>query len=155
MTRRTSATHTANCEPASARSACRRTPTNNGYWIFTDIGRALPFGARTFLGDMSAVRLNGPVLGSIATPSGHGYYMVASDGGVFSFGDAAFHGSMGGARLNQPVMGLVPDPDNVGYWLVASDGGVFAFDAPVPRLDGRHPPEPAGDRHGRASAPAT
>ena len=126
----TSVTRTTVCGPANTSSACRRPRTNDGYWLFTDIGRVIPFGAAPFLGDMAAVKLNGPVLGSVATPTGHGYYMVASDGGVFSFGDAVFHGSMGGTRLNQPVMGLVPDADNVGYWLVARDGGVFAFAAP-------------------------
>jgi hypothetical protein len=102
----------------------------SGYWVFTDRGRVLAFGAAGFFGDMSATTLNGPVLDSVATPSGRGYWMVASDGGIFAFGDAAFAGSMGGRRLNQPVMSMAPDPDGRGYWLVASDGGIFAFDAP-------------------------
>ena len=29
-------------------------PGNNGYWLFTDLGRVLPFGAAPFLGDLSA-----------------------------------------------------------------------------------------------------
>ncbi|MGH9037542.1 MAG: hypothetical protein ACRD0O_17435, partial [Acidimicrobiia bacterium] len=107
-----------------------RTPSGGGYWIFTNRGRVLPFGDARPFGDLTGLRLNGPVLDSVATPSGGGYYMVASDGGVFTFGDARFHGSMGGTRLNAPVRSLVPDPDGDGYWLVASDGGVFAFDAP-------------------------
>ena len=105
------------------------TPTGRGYWIFTTRGRVLPFGDAAFHGDMSAIRLNAPVVDSRPTPSGQGYYMVAADGGIFTFGDAAFHGSMGGQRLNAPVRSLVPDPDGTGYWLVASDGGIFAFDA--------------------------
>jgi hypothetical protein len=99
----------------------------SGYYAFTNRGRAIPLGSATHLGDMSAVTLNGPVLGSVVTPSGRGYYMVASDGGIFAFGDAQFHGSMGGRPLNQPVQGLVPTASGRGYWLVASDGGVFAF----------------------------
>jgi ribosomal protein L24E len=79
---------------------------------------------------MRQTRLNGPVLGSVASPTGKGYYMVASDGGIFAFGDAAFAGSMGGTKLNAAVQSLVPDADGKGYWLVASDGGIFAFDAP-------------------------
>ena len=106
------------------------TRTGAGYWLFTTRGRALPFGDAKFHGDMSKVKLNGPVLDSIPTPTGNGYYMVASDGGIFAFGDARFAGSMGGVRLNAPVQSLVPDPDGAGYWLVASDGGVFAFNAP-------------------------
>jgi hypothetical protein len=103
------------------------TPTGNGYWIFTSRGRALNFGDAVHLGDMSAVKLNGPVLDSIPTPTGHGYYMVASDGGIFTFGDAVFHGSTGNMKLNAPVQSLVPNPAGGGYWLVASDGGVFSF----------------------------
>lgn len=111
-------------------SSLSATPSGNGYWIFTNLGRALTYGDAAFHGDMSGVKLNGPVLDSVTTPSGNGYYMVASDGGIFAFGDAQFHGSMGGKRLNAPVQSLVPDGDGNGYWLVASDGGVFAFDAP-------------------------
>jgi subtilisin family serine protease len=106
------------------------TPTGQGYWLFTTKGRVIGFGDAPFLGDMSARRLNAPVLDSIPTPSGFGYYMVASDGGIFTFGDAAFRGSMGDAKLNAPVQSLVPDRDGIGYWLVASDGGIFSFDAP-------------------------
>src|SRR5207248_2483152 len=90
---------------------------------FTNRGRAIAFGDAPFLGDMSQTKLNGPVLGSVATPNGKGYYMVASDGGIFAFGDAAFAGSMGDKKLNAPVQSLVPDGDGHGYWLVASDGG--------------------------------
>ena len=104
-------------------------PDGSGYWVFTDRGRALPFGSAQWYGDMGNVRLNAPVLDSVTTPSGRGYYMVAADGGIFTFGDARFSGSMGGKRLNQPVMSMAPDPDGTGYWLVASDGGVFTFDA--------------------------
>ena len=119
----------ASLAPGETVTSLSPTPTGAGYWIFTNRGRAVPFGDATFYGDMSATRLNGPVLGSIPTPSGHGYYMVASDGGIFAFGDAGFKGSMGGTHLNAPVESLVPTADGRGYWLVASDGGIFAFGA--------------------------
>ncbi|MDQ3945420.1 MAG: fibronectin type III domain-containing protein [Actinomycetota bacterium] len=106
------------------------TPAGDGYWIFTSRGRVIPFGAARHLGDLTQVKLNGPVLDSVATPTGLGYYMVAADGGIFAFGDARFFGSMGSTKLNAPVQSLVPDSDAAGYWLVASDGGIFAFDAP-------------------------
>jgi hypothetical protein len=102
-------------------------PDGSGYWVFTDQGRALPFGDAQFYGDMGGAALRGPILDSIATPSGRGYWMVASDGGIFAFGDATFSGSMGGQPLNEPVMAMAPDADGQGYWLVASDGGIFAF----------------------------
>jgi hypothetical protein len=101
----------------------------SGYWLFTTKGRVISYGGAPAYGDMSATKLNGPVLDSIPTPTGQGYYMVASDGGIFTFGDAAFFGSMGATKLNQPVQALVPDPDGRGYWLVASDGGIFAFES--------------------------
>ena len=116
--------------PSETATSVSATPSGQGYWIFTSRGRVVPFGDAAPFGDLSAVRLNGPVLDSIPTPSGRGYYMVASDGGIFAFGDARFFGSMGGRRLNAAVQSLVPDADGAGYWLVASDGGVFAFDAP-------------------------
>jgi hypothetical protein len=104
-------------------------PDGTGYWVFTNLGRALAFGKARWYGDMGNVHLNGPVVGAVATPSGHGYYMVAADGGVFTFGDARFHGSMGGVHLNQPVISMATTPNGRGYWLVASDGGIFAFGA--------------------------
>jgi subtilisin family serine protease len=113
--------------PGETATSLSATPSGDGYWIFTTRGRAAHFGDAVFLGDMRAVRLNGPVLDSVATPTGGGYYMVAADGGIFTFGDARFHGSMGDKPLNAPVRSLVPDPDQTGYWLVASDGGVFTF----------------------------
>jgi ribosomal protein L24E len=116
--------------PGEQATSLSATPSGGGYWVFTTRGRVIPFGDAPFLGDMSAIRLAGPVLGSIPTPSGRGYYMVASDGGIFAFGDARFAGSMGGKALAAPVRALVPDPDGAGYWLVAGDGGIFAFDAP-------------------------
>ena len=106
------------------------TPTGNGVWIFSSRGEVATFGDAKSFGNLASVRLNAPIVDSVATPSGQGYYMVAADGGVFSFGDAAFAGSMGNRKLNQPVRSLVPDGDGAGYWLVAADGGIFAFDAP-------------------------
>jgi hypothetical protein len=105
-------------------------PDGSGYWIFTNRGRVLPFGAARHRGDLTHLRLNGPVVDAVAAPDGRGYYLVGSDGGVFAMGSARFRGSTGGIRLNQPVVGLIPTPGNDGYWLVAADGGVFAFDAP-------------------------
>ena len=85
-----------------------------------------------------------------ATPDGGGYWLVAADGGVFAFGDARFFGSTGGLPLASPIVGMAAGPDGDGYWLVAADGGVFAFGvAPLLRLHGRPPPQPARRRHGR------
>ena len=106
------------------------TRSGGGYWLFTSRGRVFAFGDAAFLGDLTGVHLNGPVLDSAVTPTGNGYAMAAGDGGIFTFGDAAFLGSMGGTPLNAPVQAIVPDPDGTGYWLVASDGGVFAYQAP-------------------------
>lgn len=115
------------------------TPDGDGYWIVTDRGRVIAFGAAGDFGDLwsttsgeipLAELLNQPIIAAASTPSGDGYYLVGADGGVFTFGDAAFHGSTGGFTLNEPVVAIAPDPDGVGYWLFATDGGVFAFEAP-------------------------
>ena len=53
----------------------------------------------------------------------------------------------GPGTSTRPWSGWRPMPQGGGYWLVASDGGIFAFgDAPVLRLDGRAPAQPAGGR---------
>jgi hypothetical protein len=104
-------------------------PSGGGYWVFTNKGRAIPFGQAQSFGDMSGTPLNGPVIASVATTTGNGYWMVGSDGGIFTFGDAKFYGSTGDMKLNEPVVGMAPDPDGVGYWLVAGDGGIFSFEA--------------------------
>jgi hypothetical protein len=48
-----------------------------------------------YLGDLTTVNLNQPIVGMATTPSGGGYWMVATDGGIFSYGDAPFYGSTG------------------------------------------------------------
>ena len=110
-------------------SAIAVRPNGDGYWIFTDLGRAIAFGGAQHLGDVTHLTLDGPVVASVATPSGLGYWLIGSDGGVFTFGDAVFSGSTGGIALDKPVVGMAADPDGLGYWLVARDGGLFAFDA--------------------------
>ena len=114
-------------DPGERAVSLSATPTAGGYWVFTSRGRVLPFGDAGFFGDVSAMSLNRPVLGSVATPTGLGYFLFASDGGIFTFGDAAFHGSTGSMRLNRPVVAMAVAPDRKGYWLVGSDGGLFAF----------------------------
>ncbi|MEM8903780.1 MAG: hypothetical protein AAGF02_08775, partial [Actinomycetota bacterium] len=120
-------------DPGESVASISVLPGGDGYWVFTDRGRALSYGAAADLDDLVDLgvspSLNGAVVASAATPSGRGAYMVAADGGVFAIGDAVFHGSMGGTPLNGPVVGVAPDPDGVGYWLVADDGGIFAFEA--------------------------
>jgi hypothetical protein len=98
-----------------------------GYWVATRQGRIATFGAAPFLGDLSGVALNAPIVGMAATPDHGGYWLLGADGGIFSFGDASFYGSTGGVHLNQPVVAMASTPDGRGYWLVAADGGIFSF----------------------------
>ncbi|MDQ1493328.1 MAG: hypothetical protein QOJ23_5842 [Actinomycetota bacterium] len=116
-------------DPGERAVSLSATPSGDGYWVFTSRGRAVPFGDAGFFGDVSAVHLNQPVVGSVATPTGQGYYLFASDGGIFTFGDAAFFGSTGAVALNKPVVAMAVPPSGGGYWLVGSDGGLFAFGA--------------------------
>ena len=55
-------------------SSISATPSGNGYWLFTDRGRAYAYGDAHPYGDMGKVALNGPVIaksrrcGSVVTP---------------------------------------------------------------------------------------
>ncbi len=106
-------------------------PNVDGYWLFTDQGRAFAFGAAAFHGDAGNLTLAAPMISAIATPDGQGYYMVAEDGGIFTYGSATFHGSvpevLPGVTLDAPVIGIAPSPTGGGYLLVAADGGIFTF----------------------------
>lgn len=97
-----------------------------GYWVVTRSGGVTSIGAAPWLGDMSGVRLNAPMVGIAAAPHG-GYWLLGADGGIFTFGDAHFYGSTGNLHLDKPVVGMASTADGDGYWLVASDGGIFTF----------------------------
>jgi len=112
-----------------AYNASPSTP-GQGYYLYGAAGELGGFGNDEFLnylGDLTTVNLNQPIVGMAPTPSGGGYWMVASDGGIFSFGDAQFYGSTGAIHLNKPIVGIAATPDGKGYWMVASDGGIFSF----------------------------
>ncbi len=125
---------------------------STGYTLVGSDGGVFSFGGAQFHGSTGGMTLNAPIVGTAPTPDGQGYWTVASDGGVFSFGDAGFYGSMGGTHLNAPIVGMASSNDGHGYWLVASDGGIFSFRRRrVLRLDGRHPSQRTGGRHGTQS----
>lgn len=106
-------------------------PAGDGYWLFSDRGRAVPFGSADFLGDASELDLAAPMISAVATPDGAGYYLVAEDGGIFNYGTADFFGSvpevLPGVTLDAPVVGIVPSTSGQGYLLIAADGGIFTF----------------------------
>ncbi|MCP3935957.1 MAG: hypothetical protein GY708_11370, partial [Actinomycetia bacterium] len=106
-------------------------PAVDGYWLFTSLGRAFPYGAAEWFGDAGNLALAAPMISAIAMPDGAGYYMVAEDGGIFTYGSAVFFGSvpqvLPGVALDGPVIGILPSTTGLGYQLVASDGGLFAF----------------------------
>ena len=106
------------------------TTPHQGYYTYESNGALTGFGNDsylTYLGDLSFVALNQPIVGMAQTADGGGYWMVGSDGGIFAYGDAAFYGSAGNLVLNQPIVGMAPTADGKGYWLVAADGGIFAY----------------------------
>src|SRR5207244_2829073 len=94
--------------PGETVTSLSPTPSGSGYWIFTNRGRAIPFGDAAFYGDMSRTHLNGPVLGSSRTPSAHGYLMVGADGGIFDFSSANFLGSLGANPPAHPIVSVAP-----------------------------------------------
>jgi len=107
------------------------TPSGEGYWLFTDLGRVIPCGDAQHFGDLSALVLGGRIVDSVATPTGLGYYMVGADGGLFAFGDAVFRGSvpevLPGVPLAGAIVAITATSTNGGYRMVASDGGMFSF----------------------------
>jgi hypothetical protein len=127
--RSSTAVSRANWRSGERAVALSPTSSGRGYWVFTSVGRVIPFGDAGSLPDLLDVTLNAAIVDSIVSQDGRGVYLVAGDGGVFAL-NTSFLGSMGGQRLNQPVRSVLTDPDGSGYWLVAADGGVFAFDAP-------------------------
>ena len=48
-------------------STIAATPSGNGYWIFTNRGRAFAYGDAHFYGDLHNTTLNGPIVASVAT----------------------------------------------------------------------------------------
>jgi hypothetical protein len=103
---------------------------HQGYYTYEQDGLISGFGNDEFLdylGDLSTVALNQPIVGMAQTADGAGYWMVAADGGIFAFGDAGFYGYTGNLHLSQPIVGMAATADGKGYWLVAADGGIFAF----------------------------
>ena len=80
-----------------------------GYWLFTNRGRVLPFGDAEFFafgdaafrGSMAGLPLDAPVTGMAAY--GNGYLLVAEDGGAFSFSDRRFEGGLGDRPPDRPV----------------------------------------------------
>ncbi len=112
-----------------AYNASPSTP-GQGYYLYGAAGELGGFGNDEFLnylGDLTTVNLNQPIVGMATTPSDGGYWMVATDGGIFSYGDAQFYGSTGAIHLNKPIVGIAATSDGKGYWMVASDGGIFSF----------------------------
>ena len=84
----------------AARSAWRRRPSGNGYWIVAADGGIFNYGDAGFFGSAGTIALNKPIVGMAATTDGGGYWLVASDGGIFNYGDAGFFGSAGSLPLN-------------------------------------------------------
>ena len=126
------------------------TSDGQGYWLVAADGGVFAFGDAGYFGSAGSLALNQPIVGFAPTTDDQGYWLVAADGGVFAFGDATFLGSMGGTHLNRPIVGIVQSGSNRGYWLVAGGRGHLQLRGRrLPRVDGRHPPRPAGGGHGR------
>jgi hypothetical protein len=56
--------------PTAAVEARAVAPNGEGYWLVTSAGKVYPFGSAKFYGDVSHVKLVGPVVGIVPTPDG-------------------------------------------------------------------------------------
>lgn len=81
------------------------TASGNGCWIFTNLGKAVPFGDAPNIGDVSDIVLAAEVVD--ATPFPPGFSMVGGDGGVLTppgTGSAVpFLGSLGSNPPDTPI----------------------------------------------------
>ncbi len=99
-----------------------------GYWMVTDDGQILNFGAADF-GDPSNLNLSQPVV-AMSNSTNSGYWLVAKDGGIFAYGSAGYYGSLPALGISVTnIVDIVARPQGNGYWLLGSDGGVFSFGA--------------------------
>jgi hypothetical protein len=121
-----------------------------GYWLATQDGGVLNFGAPSF-GSMKGKTLPGPVVGIAAAPDGSGYLLVTASGNVYNFGHARWFGSPASqsVHLASPVAGIATmQPTGArqqpaGYYVVCANGDVYNFGTFLPGSpDGSPLPSP-------------
>ncbi len=100
---------------------------STGLWVTDSQGILYRYGKAPFLGDLTSITLNKPIVAIASTPDHGGYWMVGSDGGVFAFGDARFYGSGANLSLSGTIVAIASTPNGQGYWLASSEGGVYSF----------------------------
>jgi hypothetical protein len=116
------------------------TSDDGGYWLVASDGGVFAFGDATFYGSIPGLgiapidspnphRLNGAIVGIVASHDDRGYFLVASDGGVFAFGDAQFEGSCPASTAGCPtdISALMTDATGEGYWVLSPEGDVYAY----------------------------
>jgi len=117
-------------QPREVAVAMVMTPSENGAWIATSIGRVAALGDAQVIVDASSLALAEPIIDAASTGVG-GLLLLGADGGIFSLGTAQFRGSvpqvLPGVALDAPLAAIVVTPSGLGYWLFAADGGLFAF----------------------------
>ena len=133
--------------PGESVTSLSATPGGHRYWLFTSRGRVLPFGDAPFLGDMSSVALNGPVIDSVATATGAATTWSVPTAGSSPSATPISTDPWAGPTSTPKSRPSLPDPP-AGYWLVASDGGDLRLRRPLQRIHGRDPSQPAHQRHG-------
>ena len=97
------------------------TTPGQGYYTYGTDGSLSGFGNDNYLdylGDLTQMNLNAPIVSMAITPDGAGYWMVGADGGVFAYGDAGFYGSTGNIHLNHRWSAWPPPPTAraTGWW---------------------------------------
>ena len=85
------------------------------------------FGDAVFMGSLSDVDLDRPVVAMGSRPGGDGYWLVTEDGAVHPFGAAADLGGVDHLDLAAPIVDIATTSTGNGYWLTAADGGIFTF----------------------------
>lgn len=123
---------------------------SGGYWLVTQNGQVLSYGAPSY-GSLTGQPLTSPVVGIAAEPDGRGYLIVTAKGSVYNFGSAKWYGSPASSvvNLSSPVVGIATwqasgaGPQPTGYYVVCANGDVYNFGAALPgSLDGLPLPSP-------------
>ena len=93
------------------------------------------------------------VVDMAATPSGNGYWTVNRSGRVDAFGDAPFLGDVWLAPAERPIVAIAATR-RVGAtgWCAIGRRRLHVRRRRLPRVDGRHPAQPAHGRHRAGTA---
>ena len=107
--------------------AAASTPSRDGFWRASTIGRVAASGDAKRYGDLLARQRTAPVVDLESTETGLGYWMLLADGSVYAFGDAEFRGQPTPGQVGLRAVAIGRSPSGRGYWVTDAAGHVFDY----------------------------